>query len=304
MFILNKEQTKEALAAHKDQREQERLEGTLPSQKVRKNTEKVATRATSGTIYAVLIVACLLLGPVACAVMVAIMGWLCASELFRMARMSGRMPNEFLGLAAALLFPASVLMHPVATQGLIVLLIVFTGLWYVMTLRATIADVALTIFTPLYTSWMLSAVVSIRAYDTGWQGFLLAFGVMGSVWVNDMFAFFVGSRFGKHKLAPKISPHKTWEGLIGGLIGSVFIWMLFVVVGVCNITIPLALIGGVTCGLAGVLGDLFESRIKRGVGVKDAGNLIPGHGGLLDRSDSMIFASMCALVVLKLGGIL
>ena len=92
--------------------------------------------------------------------------------------------------------------------------------------------------------------------------------------------------------------------MIGGLVGSCAVWVLVWGLGVLDVSLPLALLGGILCGVTGVIGDLFESRLKRSVGVKDSGNLIPGHGGLLDRSDSMLFASMTAYFVLHFGGIL
>ena len=146
--------------------------------------------------------------------------------------------------------------------------------------------------------------MTIRAAEPGLEGALLALGTMGSVWVNDATAYIVGSKLGRRKLAPRISPNKSWEGMIGGLVGSCAVWVLVWWLGVLDVSLPLALLGGILCGVTGVIGDLFESRLKRSVGVKDSGNLIPGHGGLLDRSDSMLFASMTAYFVLHFGGIL
>jgi phosphatidate cytidylyltransferase len=106
-------------------------------------------------------------------------------------------------------------------------------------------------------------------------------------WASDTFAFFIGSKFGKHKLAPAVSPGKTWEGVIGGAVGAIlallalgFLWRL-----------PLlhsALIG-LFIGAVAPLGDLVESAMKRFAGVKDSGRLLPGHGGILDRFDSILF---------------
>ena len=138
----------------------------------------------------------------------------------------------------------------------------------------------------------------------GFEGGLLTFGVMGSVWVNDAAAYFVGSRFGRHRLAPQISPNKSMEGLWGGLVGCVVIWLAIAALHVRGIGFPLAILCGVLVGAFSVVGDLFESRLKRGVGVKDSGSIMPGHGGLLDRSDSMLFGCTVAYVLLHLGGIL
>ena len=114
----------------------------------------------------------------------------------------------------------------------------------------------------------------------------------------------MGKVAGKHKMAPKISPHKTWEGFAGGLVGSVLIWVILGATRLYGMGLGFAVLCGVVVGVLGVFGDLIESRIKRGVGVKDSGNLIPGHGGMLDRSDSLIFACITAYLLLAIGGVI
>ena len=294
----------DTLERHREEHEGERARGGLRSQRARDWTERLLTRTLSGAIYALAILACLFWGRVPTAVLVMAMAWLCCSEFYRIVRLSGRMPNEFVGLAAAVLYPLGALVGMEVTNGVTLALIIATGSWYVLTPRANVADASVTVFGAAYTGLLFSAVVTIRSCEPGLEGALLTLGVMGSVWVNDAAAYLVGSRIGRHKLAPRISPHKSWEGFWGGLLGSCLIWLVLVALGVRNISVPLALVGGVLCGVAGVAGDLFESRLKRAVGVKDSGNLIPGHGGLLDRSDSMLFACMTAYFVLHFGGIL
>jgi phosphatidate cytidylyltransferase len=183
-------------------------------------------------------------------------------------------------------------------------LILALAVWYVAVPRVTISDVALTAFAAIYCGFSFSSVSLIRACDPGNEGALLAFGVMGSIWLNDTFAYFVGSRFGSHKLAPRISPNKSWEGFFGGLVGCLIIWCVGAAFHVCGLSWPLAIICGLCEGVVSVMGDLFESRVKRGVGVKDSGNLLPGHGGLLDRMDSVLFGGTVAYFILLLGGIL
>lgn len=133
---------------------------------------------------------------------------------------------------------------------------------------------------------------------------LLSVGVCASLWVSDSFAYIVGSRIGKHKMVPKISPKKSWEGFAGGILGSVLIWLILWATHFYKLSLPYALLCGVVVSVLGVIGDLIESRIKRGVGVKDSGNLIPGHGGMLDRSDSLIFGCITAQLLLMIGGVL
>ncbi len=113
-------------------------------------------------------------------------------------------------------------------------------------------------------------------------------------WANDTGAYAIGTMFGKHKLAPKISPGKSWEGSIAGCIFGITTFIIFKLISGIKILLTISyfeiLIGGLIISIAGQLGDLFESYIKRTFNVKDSGNLIPGHGGLLDRIDSLIFA--------------
>lgn len=285
-------------------REDARVIGGLRSQRFRSSAEKFITRSTYGLLYAAIILVCLFWGRVPTMILVSSMSWLCGSEFYRMARLGGRMPNEFIGLAAAALYPFAALVSVEGQTGITLLLMLAAGTWYVLTPRASISDAAITVFGAAYTGLLFSSVVVIRASYLGTEGALLTLGVMGSVWVNDATAYIFGSQFGKHKMAPRISPNKSWEGFVGGLLGSCLTWVALYALKVCGISLPLALIGGLVCGVSGVIGDLFESRLKRAVGVKDSGNLIPGHGGLLDRSDSMLFATMTAYFVLHIGGIL
>lgn len=285
-------------------REDARVIGGLRSQRFRSSAEKFITRSTYGLLYAAIILACLFWGRVPTMFLVSAMSWLCGSEFYRMARLGGRMPNEFIGLGAAALYPLAALVSVEGQTGVTLLLMLAAGTWYVLTPRASISDAAITVFGAAYTGLLFSSVVVIRASYLGTEGALLTLGVMGSVWVNDATAYIFGSQFGKHKMAPRISPNKSWEGFVGGLLGSCLTWIALYALKVCEISLPLALIGGLVCGVSGVIGDLFESRLKRAVGVKDSGNLIPGHGGLLDRSDSMLFATMTAYFVLHIGGFL
>ncbi len=127
-------------------------------------------------------------------------------------------------------------------------------------------------------------------------------GVMGMVWMADISAYFTGRKFGKNKLAPNISPGKTWEGVAGAMLG-VMLYMAIVMVA-SGMTqryslLVFAIIGVAVVALS-VMGDLFESAIKRQAGVKDSGTLLPGHGGLLDRIDALTSTLPLAALMLIL----
>ena len=265
---------------------------------------KFMTRAVVGVGYAVLVLVCLLMGRWATTALLCVFAWQCCNEFYKMMRMAGRMPNELIGLAAAVAFPIAANISYLYSGVAAFLLAIATGVWYVLTPRANISDVALTVFGPMYTSLLFTSILKFRAVDPGIMGGILTFAVMASIWVNDSFAYIFGSRFGRTKLAPKISPNKSWEGFFGGMLGSVLVWVLISLLGLMPVPVPMAILTGIVLGIFGVIGDLFESRIKRSVGVKDSGNIMPGLGGLLDRHDSMLFGVMAAAFVLKVGGLL
>lgn len=266
--------------------------------------QKFMVRAGAGIIYAALFIGSLVLGTIPTAIFVAVMSVLCCYEFFRMVRIDGKVPNEFVGLLAAVLFPLSALVDAVWLTVLNFLLVLSLGIWYIQVPRTRLADVAVTAFGPIYTGYMLSSIVLLRAAVPGWQGALLSVGVCASLWISDSFAYMVGSKIGKHKMVPKISPNKSWEGFFGGLLGSVLIWLILWATHLYNMPLWFAILAGLVVSIMGVVGDLIESRIKRGVGVKDSGNLIPGHGGMLDRSDSLIFGIITAYLMLHIGGVL
>jgi phosphatidate cytidylyltransferase len=139
----------------------------------------------------------------------------------------------------------------------------------------------------LYFAWILAHLIFLRGIDHGF-GYLVFLSV--AVVLNDVLAYTAGRLFGKHKLAPHISPKKTWEGAVGGLFGSLLGVVVFKY-AVPELTWNAALVSGVIIGVTSPLGDLIVSVIKRDMAVKDTGALIPGHGGLLDRCDSLIFAT-------------
>ena len=132
--------------------------------------------------------------------------------------------------------------------------------------------------------------------DSGDLGFAVIIFLFAVIWCTDIFAFFGGRSFGGPKLAPGISPNKTWSGFASGLLGGVLGGVVAAVFLTESSLLWVVLLAAIV-SVAGQLGDLFESGVKRKFGVKDSGTLIPGHGGVMDRVDSLIFAAFAAYIV-------
>jgi phosphatidate cytidylyltransferase len=159
------------------------------------------------------------------------------------------------------------------------------------------ANWAWTIAGILYIGWMLSYWVGLRSLEAG-RG--LVFLAMFTTFANDTGAFFVGRAWGKHALAPSISAGKTWEGAIGGLFFSIVVSLLIGIIFRLPFSYWQIALTGFIISIFAQLGDLVESLLKRNTGVKDAGKLIPGHGGLLDRVDSLIFTGVIVYYLVEL----
>jgi len=155
-----------------------------------------------------------------------------------------------------------------------------------------LASSASSVFATLYVALGAAAMIALRA--VGWRPVIF---VLAVVWASDSAAYYVGRRFGKRKLAPVVSPKKTWEGLWGQLGAGLLVGLLARVLLFPSGSVPaLALLGLAAAGLA-VVGDLLESTFKRSCDVKDSGGLLPGHGGFLDRLDSLLYVSPAVLGV-------
>lgn len=180
-------------------------------------------------------------------------------------------------------------------------LIVVSFAWLMLvrkTLDGILVDWGLTLAAALYLGWPLAFFLLLRGATLGANtaGFWWLLALFFMVWANDTFALLSGHYFGRTKLAPLISPAKTWEGFFGGLVFTVIAALVFTI-GLPNLFyhslgVPWyhAVILGALVAIASTIGDLAESLLKRGTGVKDSGTIVPGHGGILDRMDSLLFA--------------
>jgi len=219
---------------------------------------------------------------------------------------SKNLPNEkILGIISSLLMGIS------AYLGYYYFTFCFTALVLlilVLDLRKgdfsqTVINIGATLFGVIYLGWLLSHAIllrnigqneNIRAYAESNQGlgdlgfFLVVFAV-ACTFLNDTGAYYTGTFIGKRKLAPKISPGKTIEGTIGGIILCIIAGLVVNFLFGFPLSSDWAISFALLVGIAAILGDLVESSIKRGAGIKDSGDIVPGHGGVLDRFDSLIF---------------
>jgi len=233
-------------------------------------------------------------------IFVAIWGLLAVFEFYRLVAVS-RVPSlTYFGLLWTLLFilrpyfshEFTIFTHEFTVPILLTSAIVLPLLWLVLRPQKEGAFIGWvwTIAGILYVGWLLSYLVALRL-DAGrnWVFFAL-FTTFGS----DTLAFFVGRVLGRHHLAPLISPKKTWEGAIAGVFGAMIVSLLFVPSTPLNLPLSYgqAVLLGLLVSVFGQFGDLVESLLKRNVGVKESGKLIPGHGGFLDRMDSVVFAGI------------
>lgn len=264
-----------------------------------KNPSSLQVRFRTGVVYTAVTIVCVLAGNIPMLLMLMVVAGICAGEFYYMLRSDAKLPNEMLGIIAAVLFLPSVYFLGLPGAAIVCLALILALLvWYVFWLRARIPDVGVSFFGAAYTGLLLCGLVVIRqSLGDPWGGVMVML-LFLSVWANDAFAYLVGSKIGKHKLAPRTSPKKSWEGFFAGLVGSVIFWCAMSFVPGVTMPIPMAIIFGIVCGLMEVLGDLAESRIKRNSGFKDSGTIMPGHGGLLDRCDSLFLASITAAILL------
>lgn len=167
-------------------------------------------------------------------------------------------------------------------------------------MKTNVKDVAITIFAICYVVGFLMFIPILHGMDNG--KFLIWY-ILFAAWGTDTFAYFIGMKFGKHKFT-KISPNKSIEGCIGGLVGSVVIALIYTyIINQCtdlNIAYWYISIVALVLSLCGQIGDLSASSIKRYVDIKDFSDLIPGHGGMLDRIDSIIFIAPFAYFLLMI----
>jgi phosphatidate cytidylyltransferase len=166
------------------------------------------------------------------------------------------------------------------------------------------ANIGVTLLGVLYIPMLLGSFIYLRTYidgvftNVGNSGFNFILIVFAAIWICDTFAYAFGKMLGKHKLYEKVSPNKSIEGCIAGVIGSILTFLIVKYLNILPISLSEVFIFGIVTGIVGQTGDLVESWFKRDAGVKDSSALLPGHGGMLDRFDSLIFVSPAMLILI------
>lgn len=261
-------------------------------------------RAISGLLFVVILTACIFIHPLCFFALFFIINIIGILEFADMAKVINiRINRPMCIICGSLLFTAGFLHNYIGYQeGYLYFFIAtfFMGIWELYR-KSTHAfqNMAFGIYVLFYFTLPFTLLIYFPYMCTGeWQPDIIFFPFL-LVWFNDTFAYLFGSKFGKHKLFPRISPKKSWEGAIGGGIATIAAG-LFLSPHIEGITlINAAVISGIIV-IFGSFGDLIESMFKRCIEIKDSGNIMPGHGGVLDRLDSILYALPVIFVYLSL----
>ena len=260
-------------------------------------------RVVTSLLAAPVAVALVWLGGWAFALLIVAIALASQAEVYGLLRTAGTKPLAGLGLALGAVAVLRTLI-PFADAVLVVGAVAVLAVALFVRKEGVLLDAAGTLFGVFYPAYLLGFGIALRAADGPGLGpaggFWLTAAVMVSVWGADTLAYTAGRLFGKHPLFPRVSPKKTWEGALGGLLGAFLVVAAFklAVLDVLGWGDVVAL--ALCAGVAGPLGDLIESQFKRDVGVKDSGTWIPGHGGMLDRLDAMAVTVPLATLYLAL----
>lgn len=255
-------------------------------------------RIASALLLLPLVLFLLWLGGVATILLVAVAIVLVSVELFQMGGISLRHPAAIFSLAAAASLAwlgASVETRWPGILGVLTLTpIAVLSLHTLYPPKKSLEKAALAsglvALAPPYIGLGLGSIAALRALP-GAEGIVWTLVALAVTWGNDTGAYFAGRAFGRRKLYPLVSPNKTWEGFAGGMATSVLVCFLISWLGGSSLRAVDCVIVGIVGGILGPLGDLSESMMKRAFGVKDSGKLMPGHGGIYDRGDALIFVA-------------
>ena len=267
--------------------------------------KEIIVRSLSGIFYVLLLVISIN-HPYAVQVLFFVFGLISLSEFKKMIQLKSTIPYFiFIALFFVFAFWQTVAINNVGLDNATQVLMVITIFVQLFLIKGLFSKKTISMFmqnwfllTTFYISSAFVFLVLIANYHEIYNPNILL-GTFILVWVNDSFAYLVGKNFGKQKLFEKISPKKTVEGFLGGLFFSC-IASFFIANFTHSLSFTSWLILGMVVSVFGTLGDLIESKFKRQAAIKDSGNIMPGHGGLLDRLDSIIFAAPFIYLFLRI----
>jgi phosphatidate cytidylyltransferase len=257
-----------------------------------KGLNKNATRMLTGFIFGTIAMGCIMIGGIAIFLMLFAIIAFASKEYVKILEHKGFYPSLKIILAAEMILAIIMFLHRTEYVASALIVCSFMAfLWVLFRGRQPyIANVATTILGFVYCGYFPLHLLLLRDISSAQYHDGLGFVVMmfTAILATDVGCYYAGTKFGKHKLAPVISPNKTIEGSIGGIICAIF-GALIIGYFIEGVVWYVSVFAGLFCTVFAQIGDLCESLIKRDAGVKDSGNSLPGHGGFLDRCDSFIF---------------
>lgn len=261
------------------------------------------TRAITGFFFIVILIGAVLLGPYVFVSLFSLIATCCVYEFYRMVHTENTQPLFFLGVGVTALGLALVgfvfldlLPYSVLSFGIVAILLIYIATLFRKTTHP-IQDVAYSLFGLIYAATPFIFFIGLGFVKDTYNAYI-PLGFLILLWTNDTGAYLAGRSMGRRKLFERISPNKTWEGFIGGVVLAVIAGgILSHYFGVFPVWSWMCM--ALIIGIFGTFGDLVESMLKRNVGVKDSGNILPGHGGLLDRFDGLFIAAPLVYLFLK-----
>ena len=226
-------------------------------------------------------------------------------EFYRLAKNKGANVNFYIGICAILFLMFNGYLHLFDAYSFLLIVIVVTALIELFRNNGSaIINIGTTLLGIFYIGLFSVALLDIREFypyvgGLYLRGGFLVISILATIWICDSAAYFAGISFGKHKLFPRVSPKKSWEGAIFGFIFAILTMILAHFLVLDFLSFFEAIILGIIIGIVGQIGDLIESLIKRDAQVKDSSSLIPGHGGVLDRFDSLLYSAPVILLYLR-----
>lgn len=274
--------------------------------------KNLVVRAVSGSVLVAVMIGAVLWSHSSMGELFALLMFIGLSEFYALARKCGYRPCYVVGAAAAACVFAACYWLPALNIGvvvgclfasvLLVPVLFISSLWRKS--EHPVADLGATFMGVLYVALPFGLLCLFDQLDffpqPQWSraAFVICYFLI--IWANDVFAYLVGMAFGRHPLFPRHSPKKSWEGFFGGLLGALCVGGVIAALAWGGVAWPLWLGLSLVVSVTGVAGDLVESMFKRTAGVKDSGNLIPGHGGVLDRFDAVLVSAPFVFVYVSI----